>query len=195
MENKMSSEATVGTWDRCWKGRWNIGITPTRLNIFKLFSKIDLPHDSRILDVGCGSGTLAHYWQKQGQDIRALDFSDDALALTEKKGIHCIKADLTQGIPFANNHFDLVYSDGLLEHYLNPHTILSELWRVSKRYILTLVPTDDLYNSICRKVFDIPQEYLKSNDEWVAIHLARKPKQIEVKKIKFGILWILCNKE
>jgi len=52
----------------------------------------------------------------------------------------CIKADVTKWLPFKNGTFDLVYSDGLLEHFIKPKPILQEIFRVSKRYVLTLVP-------------------------------------------------------
>lgn len=195
VKSRMKSEATVETWSRWWGGHWNFGVTPTRLNIFKLFKEIGLSNEDKILDIGCGSGTLAHYWHKKGHDIRAIDFNDDALALTSKKGIRCTKADITQGLPFDNNSFGLVYSDGLLEHFPNPYHILDEIWRISKRYILTLLPRDCLYHTMCSLVFNFPKEYLKTDEEWIALHLSFKPKRIEVKKVRSGILWILCEKE
>jgi len=195
MVTKDKDEATVETWSRWWGGHWNFGITPTRLNIFKLFKGIELSNEDKILDIGCGSGTLAQFWQRKGYDIRAVDFNDGALALTSNKGVNTTKADVTQGLPFANESFDLVYSDGLLEHFPNPHVVLNEIWRLSKRYVLTLLPRDCLYHTICGLVFNFPKEYLKTNEEWVALHLSLKPKRVDVKKVTSGILWILCEKE
>ena len=188
------NEATVETWEKCWRIRWNIGVTPTRLNIFRLFRKLGLTYEDKVLDAGCGSGTLAYYWHKQGYDVKAVDFSDNALEIAGKKGLKCTMADILQGLPFDDNSFSLVYSDGLLEHFYNPNEVLEELWRVSNKYLLTLVPRDDWYNAICRKIFNIPEEYLHSDKEWMGTHLGLKPAGIEVRKVKFGILWVLCEK-
>lgn len=180
-------------WDSQWVKLRDIGVTPTRRNIFKLFKGIDLPIDAKVLDVGCGAGTLAHFWHEQGYDVTGLDISDEALALSSPKGFKRIKGDVGK-LPFADNTFDLVYSDGLLEHFTKPEVILQEIWRTSKHYVLTLVPRCTLYNWLCNIVFKPPKEYKKSDEEWLQLHLACNPITTELKKVAFGILFILVNK-
>ena len=181
-------------WNKFWKHAY-IGVTPTRKNIFKRFKEIKLPEDAKILDVGCGSGTLAHFWKENGYDVTGLDMSDRSLEITSRKGVHCVKGDVTKRLPFNDNTFDLVYSDGLLEHFIDPKPILEEIFRVSKKKILTMVPRITLYNLIIHDIiFRPPKEYKKKDHEWVELHRELDPRSIEFEKVRFGILMILCEK-
>jgi len=130
----------------------------------------------------------------EGYDILGVDISNTALAITNKKGVKTVKADILKGLPFEDNSFDLVYSDGLLEHFIDPEPVLKELFRVSKRYILTLVPRIELYSTVAAAILKPPKEYKREDSEWIKLHEVFKPKTIEVKKIRFGVLSILCCK-
>jgi len=181
-------------WDRFWK-YGNVGVTPTRRNIFKEFKKIYLPINEKILHVECGSGTLASFWEKQGYNVVEVDISNKALKIMGSKDVYCIKADVTKWLPFKNGTFDLVYSDGLLEHFINPKPILQEIFRVSKTYLLTLVPRSTLYNVIHNIVLRRPKEYKRKDFNWIGLHKEFNPSFSRFKKIKYGVLIILCKKQ
>jgi SAM-dependent methyltransferase/uncharacterized protein YbaR (Trm112 family) len=80
-----------------------------------------------LLDAGCGNGTLSAELALQGFDVTAIDFSDGALRayqhqmfqsrITEDAfaRLSYVQGDL-QSPPFADGHFDLIYSDGVLHH-------------------------------------------------------------------------------
>jgi 2-polyprenyl-3-methyl-5-hydroxy-6-metoxy-1,4-benzoquinol methylase/uncharacterized protein YbaR (Trm112 family) len=80
-----------------------------------------------LLDAGCGNGTLSAELALQGFEVVALDFSDGAVRgyeyqlfqsrITEEAvaRLSYVQGDL-QAPPFANGHFDLIYSDGVLHH-------------------------------------------------------------------------------
>jgi len=189
-ENKIWSEYWTGK--KLWFGL--LKFTPAYRGIVKLFKSINLPKNARILDAGCGTGKLASFWLNEGYDILGVDISNTALAITNKKGVKTVKADILKGLPFEDNSFDLVYSDGLLEHFIDPEPVLKELFRVSKRYILTLVPRIELYSTVAAAILKPPKEYKREDSEWIKLHEVFKPKTIEVKKIRFGVLSILCCK-
>ncbi len=180
-------------WDKFWR-HGGIGVTPTRKKLFKRFKEIKLTEKAKILDVGCGSGTLAHFWKKQGYDVTGLDISDKSIEITRSKGVYCVKGDVTKRLLFEENTFDLVYSDGLLEHFVDPKPVLAEIFRVSGRYVLTMVPRNTLYNIIVNIITRTPREYKKSEHEWVELH-----EDFCQNSLKFGIVWpgtlmILCEK-
>ena len=179
-------------WDKFWK-YGDVGVTPTRRNLFKRFKEIELPENAKILDVGCGSGTLAHFWKEQGYDVTGLDISDKSLEITRSKGVYCVKGDVTKRLPFDDNTFDLVYSDGLLEHFVDPKPVLEEIFRVSRRYVLTMVPRNTLYNLIHNIIVRPPKEYKKKDSEWVGLHKELNPSNIKFEKIRFGCLLIRCD--
>ncbi|WP_424355695.1 class I SAM-dependent methyltransferase [Methanobacterium sp. MBAC-LM] len=167
--------------------------TPTYINLKRYFRSLDIPKDAKILDAGCGTGKLASFWTNEGYDVIGIDLSDKALEITGKKGVKTCKADILEGLSFEDDYFDLVYSDGLLEHFEDPEPILRELFRVSNTYILTLVPRIELYSQIMQFVLKPPKEYKRADSEWINIHERLKPGIIHSKAIKFGVLSILCG--
>lgn len=88
----------------------------------------------RILDAGCGASAVMErfnqkYWHRQ---MVAVDFS--SVSLTQAKKLAKAKyyrADIT-ALPFKNNHFDFVISNGVLHHLVDYHLGLQELSRVLK---------------------------------------------------------------
>jgi ubiquinone/menaquinone biosynthesis C-methylase UbiE len=100
-----------------------------------------IPPDVRtILDLGCGNGALLNaisecYWTV------GLDFSQQALKYVKTKAI-C--GDIG-ALPFESASFDLVTCLEVLEHLSCGlfQKALSELQRVSKKYIIISVPNDE----------------------------------------------------
>ncbi|QVQ51067.1 methyltransferase domain-containing protein [Spiractinospora alimapuensis] len=87
----------------------------------------------RILDVGCGSGSLAAELGDRGADVTGIDVSSGMLALARKRlgndaALHV--ADLREPLPFGNDTFDDVVAS-LVLHYLEDWAPpLAELRRV-----------------------------------------------------------------
>lgn len=188
-ENKIWSEF----WGKKESWLWILKFTPTYKKVAKMFRAIDLPKkDAKILDAGCGTGKLASFWLNEGYDVLGVDISDGALAITNKKGVKTIKADILR-LPFEDNSFDLVYSDGLLEHFVNPEPVLTELFRVSNKYVLTFVPIISPLKTIIDAVVPPPKEYKKRDSEWIQLH--EKFKAINIKSERlFTVLGVLCEK-
>lgn len=121
---------------------WNksfLAIPAERERISKAIALI--PADVRtILDVGCGNGAFLNSLPDKYQTI-GLDSSREALKHVRTKAIHGDIASL----PFESASFDLVTCLEVLEHL--PLTIferaLSEIERVSRKYILISVPNNE----------------------------------------------------
>jgi ubiquinone/menaquinone biosynthesis C-methylase UbiE len=125
--------------------------------------------------------------------VTGVDNSDEALALTRSKGVHVEKGDILKGLPFEDSTFDLVYSDGLLEHFTDPSPVIKELSRVSKNHLVTFVPRIELYSAITAMLLKPPVEYKRPDSEWIQLHSAIPNTGIRSKKIKFGILAIIVD--
>jgi len=97
----------------------------------------------KVLDAGCGSGFFSKFFVNKNCKVFALDYSKESLKLTGSLGqkIKLIEGDILK-MPFDDKTFDLIFSDGLLEHYKNPIGIVSELERVVKKngIVATFVP-------------------------------------------------------
>lgn len=108
----------------------------------RITSTIELiPSDVRtILDVGCGDGTFLNSLPDKYK-IVGLDSSKEALKYVKTKAVH---GDIA-ALPFESASFDLVTCLEVIEHL--PHDVfekaLSELQRVSKKYIIISVPNDE----------------------------------------------------
>lgn len=92
-----------------------------------------------VLDAGCGGGRYSVAWKLLGADsVIGLDFStqgiEDAQKRVEEKGIKkvkFIKGDVLN-IPFDDNSFDIVFSNGVLHHTSNWKKGIKEIVRVLK---------------------------------------------------------------
>ena len=83
------------------------------------FLELNLPKDSRILDIGCGTGEIGHLLQKNGfTNIDGLDISPEMLEVSKQK--KCYK-NLIEGIvtkedrlPMDDKTYDAVIMCGVL---------------------------------------------------------------------------------
>lgn len=100
-----------------------------------------LKSTQRVIDVGCGTGTLAIAAEKQvpGIEVHAVDGDERILRLAEVKArraqatVHWKRADARQ-LPYERGSFDCVMSS-LFLHHLGPDdkvAALAEMRRVSK---------------------------------------------------------------
>jgi len=87
--------------------------------------------DLRVLEVGCGIGTLAHRLANTGCNVVATDLSNKAIAYGKEKypdlELHVSPAER---LPFPDHTFDLVVSFDLLEHVFHVDAHLREVKRV-----------------------------------------------------------------
>ena len=93
-----------------------------------------------VLDAGCGNGRYTLALKKIGmKKVVGVDFSDvnisDAKKRIKKIGIKNVefKKGNVLRLPFRNNSFDFVFSNGVLHHTTNPQKGLNELLRVLKK--------------------------------------------------------------
>tara|TARA_R110001583_G_scaffold8965_11_gene42348 strand:+ start:5341 stop:6099 length:759 start_codon:yes stop_codon:yes gene_type:complete len=89
----------------------------------------------KVLDVGCGGGFLTNLINKKtGCTITGLDLSEKSL---ETARVMCKNATFTKGdalhLPFANDSFDALVSNGVIHHTPNPFKGFSEAIRVIKK--------------------------------------------------------------
>lgn len=132
---------------------------------------------SKCIEIGCGSGTYAVELVARGRNCLATDISQSALRLTEEKARRLynlkIKTKIVDalGMPFPSNTFDLVFSDGVIEHLDIPR-VLKEMKRVLKPegWLVAKVPSGSfLYKIVYYLLSPIenrPDEAWYSKSEW-----------------------------
>lgn len=89
----------------------------------------------RVLEVGCGRGSLSAYFSDAGWDCTLLDISSTAIDLAKNAfAENNLKARFDVGdclnLPYEDGSFDLVFSIGLLEHFQDVSSVIEEQKRI-----------------------------------------------------------------
>jgi len=159
-------------WDKIWSnadfkpGFLNDWAAEIFINIYTLLKNIEHPY---ILSAGCGRG-LIDYWLINvfGYKVVLLDNSQKCIKKLKKtfKKVDKSKFNLCQAsifnIPYPENTFDLVWNEGVLEHFQKDdyEKSFQEMSRVSKKYILIDVPYAR------SKPYMMAKKYLEENNLW-----------------------------
>lgn len=96
-----------------------------------------MPKNSKIIEVGCGSGRFLEFLGKNGfKNLYGIDQSKEMLKIAGRR----TKANLRKGdiynIPFKKDFFDVVFSIHVLMHLKKPEQALKEMVRIAKRRII-----------------------------------------------------------
>lgn len=87
----------------------------------------------RLLDVGCGDGTLGMLVRNRFEEIYGVDISDKAIEVAQRRGIKAYKVNLNvEALPFEDNYFDSITCLATLQLIYDINTMLREFNRVLK---------------------------------------------------------------
>ena len=140
----------VKTWESEWKDFKKSNFWGRRLHkeqkrtIKQILSNIKLTKNAKILDMGCGGGRTLSWFREFGyKNSIGIDNSKNSIKLCQQRGFR-IKKDIflmnASRTKFKKNRFDLVFADGVLEHYKDFSPLVKEITRISKRYVLITQP-------------------------------------------------------
>jgi methionine biosynthesis protein MetW len=98
-----------------------------------------IPHKSRVLDLGCGDGTLLEYLiQERGCFGYGIELDDENVGVCVKRGVQVLQLDLEKGLKlFEDQSFDVVLQIDTLQHLRNAEIMLKETARVGKMGVVT----------------------------------------------------------
>lgn len=85
----------------------------------------------RVAEVGCGPGRATLFMERRGIDVWAVDLSIGSLRLAERRAPACrfvLASNLA--LPFADNAFDAVVSDGVIHHTADAYRAFCENVRI-----------------------------------------------------------------
>jgi methionine biosynthesis protein MetW len=97
-----------------------------------------VPQGARVLDLGCGDGTLlAHLRDTRGCTGYGVEIDDAKVHASLQRGINVLQLNLEDGLAtFGDNSFDLVLQIDTLQHLRNAETMLRETARVGRSAIV-----------------------------------------------------------
>jgi 2-polyprenyl-3-methyl-5-hydroxy-6-metoxy-1,4-benzoquinol methylase len=103
----------------------------------------------RVLEVGCGEGRLSQHLceRLQPQEFDACDLSLERLDSGRSARVR-FRAGSVYELPYPSSAFDLVVCCEVLEHLERPGHALSELGRVTRRWILVSTPNEPLFRGL-----------------------------------------------
>ncbi|MBF0399059.1 MAG: methyltransferase domain-containing protein [Desulfobacterales bacterium] len=93
------------------------------------------------IDVGCGLGHLLQIFKDADIHYLGIDVSQKAVMTCKEKGLNAKIGKLEE----EKSSYDLVASEGMLEHFLNFEPYVKDLIRISSLYILLMQPNHDSF--------------------------------------------------
>ena len=108
-------------------------------NEFKVIADL-IEKDRRVLDVGCGDGTLMKFLKdNKNIDCRGMEISKNKVQKCIEKGLTVIEGNAERDlIQFPDKSFDYAILSQTLQAFLNPELVINELLRVGKKAIVTI---------------------------------------------------------
>ena len=106
---------------------------------FKVIADL-LPKNVRVLDVGCGDGSLMSLLIKEKNiKVRGLELIEENVKKCIYKGLSVIEGNAeTELHQFPNQSFDFVILSQTLQAFYNPEKVLKDLLRVGKSVVISI---------------------------------------------------------
>ena len=158
----------VKKWDKYWTPKrrgtpigW-FNRTSYLLLTVRALRELGLSKDASILDVGCGSGgTLTAFRRLGFKNSFGIDYSSQSIKSCERLGFQKNK-DIYFGnaehTSFPNNSFDVIFSEGILEHFADFSPLAKEMVRITKGYIILIQPNHfSVYGRILKLLWFLSQ--------------------------------------
>lgn len=98
-----------------------------------------IPAGSRVLDLGCGDGSLmVHLRDEKECEVRGIEILPDRVATAIGRGLSVVQGDLDEGLgAFPDQLFDVVVLSQTLQVVRRPAFVLGEMLRVGRSGVLT----------------------------------------------------------
>jgi len=123
-------------WDQFWQDKDEIAeVYSNSGRVIDPLLRLGDPAGRWVLEVGAGSGRDSFALAGRGARVIMLDYSAPALQVMQKlaqgasRAVYLVRGDAFH-LPFRTDALDLVFHQGLLEHFTRPDEILAENLRV-----------------------------------------------------------------
>ena len=140
---KYKKDNTKKTYNKFYKERDFVKFPIADKHFIKsLVKKYKLENDSKILDIGCGTGKYTNLLTKEGMDVIGVDISSSAIEIAKKSYPKSkFKVGDATNLDFPKNNFDVILCSGFSafnEKELSRLTSFIE-------YLLTFLKKDGLF--------------------------------------------------
>lgn len=137
-QNKKLQEKWNNRWKSSHAGRHSTFLSRRMMKTKKRILRNILKNIEikTVIDVGCGIGRTLEVFRDAELDYLGIDTSSEAISICQKKQLSVLKKDLDE----VSDSYDLVFSDGMLEHFLNFEPYAKKMMQISKKYVLLIQP-------------------------------------------------------
>lgn len=154
----MSEDEWIRAYDEVWKHHHNdcldetdsslILASLTKAKARRIKNQENDEESCKVLEIGCGYGTLAIAMAKAGYDVTCLDVSAEALYRAEARAVKegaqiSWKQGFAEHIPFPDQSFDVITCCHTLEHVKDLEMTVQGMKRVAKTALIILVPKQE----------------------------------------------------
>lgn len=161
--------STLHHWESYWRGHGRIEETYSTGDRLAREILAEGPVAGKtVLEVGAGSGRDALGLVRAGANGVVLDYSPASLELVRRQArarglaVHLVRADAL-AMPFRDGAFEVVFHQGLLEHFRDPMPLLRENARVTRRGGRVVVDVPQTFH-----VYTLMKHLLIALDAWFA---------------------------
>ncbi|MDD4856786.1 MAG: class I SAM-dependent methyltransferase [Candidatus Krumholzibacteria bacterium] len=138
-------------WDRFWEGAHSVeDVYSNEGRVAERIAGAVPLAEKLVLEVGAGSGRDGVLLAEKGACVVSLDYSLSSLRLIKGRssgsGTLAVCCGDAFALPFADGTFDVVFHQGLLEHFRNPDDLIAENARVLKPGGVILVDVPQRYH-------------------------------------------------
>ena len=97
-----------------------------------------VPSGSRVLDLGCGDGSLlAHLQEVRNCTGYGIEYDDANVLACVRRGVNVLQLNLEDGLAiFEDNSFDVVLQIDTLQHLRNAEVMLRETARIGRQGVV-----------------------------------------------------------
>lgn len=114
----------------------------------------------RLLDVGCGNGAFSGEMLQKGWACFGVEMLGDLAQEARSRGVDVSVADVSEGLPFMDTRFDVVFAGEIIEHQVDDEFFISECYRVVRpggKLILTTPNLVSLGNRLLMALGKMPR--------------------------------------
>ena len=164
-------ESTKSHWENFWSEKKEFHeVYSNDDRVLRNVLKVTGLRDKRVLEVGAGTGRDSFGMVEHGASVLMLDYSINSLkiikniASEEKVDVDPVGGNAFS-LPFPDGSFDLVFHQGLLEHFRKKEAndLLKENVRVLKKGGFLLVDVPQRYH-----IYTVMKHILIALDKWFA---------------------------
>jgi methionine biosynthesis protein MetW len=135
------------SYEAYWHGRQQTADHEQNDSLFpnEVFEVVDslLKHGEKLLDIGCGNGSLIDITTEKFAEVHGCDISKTAIQEAKKRGIRAVCVDLNEVfLPYKSGSFDVIICLEVLDYVFDPLHLLCEIKRIlrSKGQVILTVP-------------------------------------------------------